>query len=58
MRQIIGRFRNAWHHGGPTAAFIHLVSSFCFLLPRIIIEAKLIQVGFLSRGRKESIRIL
>ena len=42
--------RNAWHHGGPTAAFIHLVSAFCFLLPRIIIEAKLIQVGFLSRG--------
>lgn len=44
-----GFIRNAWHHGGPTAAFIHLVSAFCFLLPRIIIEAKLIQVGFLSR---------
>ena len=42
--------RNAWHHGGPTSSFIHLVSSFCFLLPRIIIEAKLIEVGFLSRG--------
>ena len=45
-----GLVRNAWHHGGPTSSFIHLVSSFCFLLPRIIIEAKLIEVGFLSRG--------
>jgi len=44
-----GLIRNAWHHGGPTSSFIHLVSSFCFLLPRIIIEAKLIEVGFLSR---------
>ena len=47
---IAGLVRNAWHHGGPTSSFIHLVSSFCFLLPRIIIEAKLIEVGFLSRG--------
>ena len=45
-----GLIRNAWHHGGPTSPFIHLVSAFCFLLPRIIIEAKLIEVGFLSRG--------
>ncbi len=22
-----GLIRNAWHHGGPTAAFIHLVSA-------------------------------
>jgi len=44
-----GLVRNAWHHGGPTSPFIHLVSSFCFLLPRVIIEAKLIEVGFLSR---------
>ena len=46
-----GLIRNAWHHGGPTAPFIHLVSSFCFVIPRIFIEAKLIEVGFLSRGK-------
>ena len=47
-----GLVRNAWHHGGPTAPFIHLVSAFCFVLPRIFIEAKLLEVGFLSRGKK------
>ena len=52
---ITGLIRNAWHHGGPTSSFIHLVSSFCFLLPRIIIEAKLVEVGFLSRGNKNRI---
>ena len=45
-----GIIKNAWHHGGPTAPFIHLVSAFCFLLPKIFIEAKLLQVGFLSKG--------
>ena len=50
LARSAGLVRNAWHHGGPTSSFIHLVSSFCFLLPRIIIEAKLIEVGFLSRG--------
>jgi len=74
-----GIVRNIWHHGGPTAPFIHLVSSpplcsagkcgktafcirnsahffpqvssFCFILPKMFIEAKLIDVGFLSRGK-------
>ena len=48
-----GLIRNAWHHGGPTAPFIHLVSAFCFVIPRIFIEAKLIEVGFLSRGKHQ-----
>ena len=29
------------------------MSAFCFLLPRIIIEAKLVEVGFLSRGEPQ-----
>ena len=45
-----GLVRSTWYHGGPTGPFVHLVSAFCFLLPRIIIEAKLADVGFLSRG--------
>ena len=52
LAKSAGMVRNAWHHGGPTSSFIHLVSAFCFLLPRIIIEAKLIEVGFLARGKK------
>ena len=51
LAQSGGFVKNAWHHGGPTAPFIHLVSAFCFLLPKIIIDAKLIDVGFLARGR-------
>jgi hypothetical protein len=51
LAQSGGLVRNAWHHGGPTAPFIHLVSAFCFILPKIIIDAKLIDVGFLARGK-------
>ena len=51
LAQSSGFVRNAWHHGGPTAPFIHLVSSFCFIIPKIFIEAKLIEVGFLANGK-------
>ena len=53
LARSTGLVRNAWHHGGPTAPFIHLVSAFCFVLPRIFIEAKLLEVGFLSRGKNK-----
>jgi hypothetical protein len=46
-----GFVRSAWHHGGPTAPFLHVVSAFCFVLPKIFIEARLVDVGFLSQGR-------
>uniref|UniRef100_A0A1B6EGG5 Protein tincar n=1 Tax=Clastoptera arizonana TaxID=38151 RepID=A0A1B6EGG5_9HEMI len=42
-------FRGFWRHSGPTAPLIHIVSAFCLLLPRILIEAKLIQAGFLPK---------
>ena len=51
LAQSSGFIRNAWHHGGPTAPFIHLVSSFCFIIPKVFIEAKLIEVGFLAKGK-------
>ena len=44
-----GFVRSAWHHGGPTAPFIHVVTAFCFVLPKIFMEARLIDVGFLSQ---------
>lgn len=49
-----GVIRNSWHHGGPTAPFIHLISAFCFVLTKVFIEAKLIDVGFLSQGECSS----
>ncbi len=43
-----GVIRNTWHHGGPTAPFIHLVAAFCFLMPKIFMGGRLIDVGFLA----------
>ena len=51
LAQSSGFVRNAWHHGGPTGPFIHLVSAFCFIIPKIFMEAKLIEVGFLAEGK-------
>lgn len=51
LAQSSGFIRNAWHHGGPTAPFIHLVSAFCFIIPKVFMEAKLIEVGFLANGK-------
>ncbi|KAL0269560.1 UNVERIFIED_CONTAM: hypothetical protein PYX00_007252 [Menopon gallinae] len=44
-----GVFRSLWQHGGPTAAFLHLIAAFCLLLPKLLIEARLIQAGLLSK---------
>ncbi|XP_017892290.1 protein tincar isoform X2 [Ceratina calcarata] len=40
---------NLWRHGGPTAAFIHLCTAMCFLLPSLLMEARLIHAGFLPK---------
>jgi hypothetical protein len=45
-----GVLRSLWQHGGPTAPFLHLVTSFCLLLPKLLVEARLIQTGFLHKG--------
>jgi hypothetical protein len=50
---MLGRssvLRSLWQHGGPTAPFLHLVTSFCLLLPKLLVEARLIQTGFLHKG--------
>lgn len=41
---------NLWRHGGPTAAFVHLCMAMCFLLPSLLMEARLIHAGFLPKG--------
>ncbi|XP_054258919.1 protein tincar [Macrosteles quadrilineatus] len=41
--------RGFWRHSGPTAPFLHIVTAFCLLLPRLLIEARLIQAGFLPK---------
>ncbi|KAJ8978441.1 hypothetical protein NQ317_017644 [Molorchus minor] len=45
-----------FRYGGPTAPFIHIAISFCLLIPKLLMEAKLIEAGFLdqvSLQRKE-----
>ncbi|XP_069698500.1 protein tincar-like isoform X2 [Periplaneta americana] len=49
---VLGRsgvLRSLWQHGGPTAPFLHLVTSFCLLLLKLLVEARLIQTGFLHK---------
>ncbi|XP_023246352.1 protein tincar [Copidosoma floridanum] len=44
-----GLVHNLWRHGGPTAAFVHLCTAMCFLLPSLLMEARLIHAGFLPK---------
>ncbi|CAH1156014.1 unnamed protein product [Phaedon cochleariae] len=38
-----------FRYGGPTAPFIHIAISFCLLIPKLLMEAKLIEAGFLPQ---------
>ncbi|KAF2904233.1 hypothetical protein ILUMI_01945 [Ignelater luminosus] len=38
-----------WKHGGPTAPFLHLVIAFCLLLPKLLMEARLIEAGLIPQ---------
>ncbi|XP_047353413.1 protein tincar isoform X3 [Vespa velutina] len=40
---------NLWRHGGPTSAFVHLCTAMCFLLPSLLMEARMIHAGFLPK---------
>lgn len=40
-----------FRHGGPTAPFVHLVIAFCLLVPKLLMEARLIEGGFLTEGK-------
>lgn len=42
--------KTLWAHGGPTAAFIHILIALCLLLPRLLLEGRIIENGFLPRG--------
>ena len=50
-----GVLKSLWQHGGPTAPFLHLVTSFCLLLPKLLMEARLIQAGILHRGESSTV---
>ncbi|XP_052121070.1 protein tincar [Frankliniella occidentalis] len=41
--------RVLWLHGGPTAPFLHIVVALLLLAPRLCMEARLIQAGFLPK---------
>ncbi|EDW38412.1 GL12576 [Drosophila persimilis] len=38
-----GTLRALWTHGGPTAAFVHILIALCLLLPRLLLEARIIE---------------
>ncbi|XP_030768318.1 protein tincar isoform X3 [Sitophilus oryzae] len=38
-----------FRYGGPTAPFIHIAISFCLLIPKLLMEAKMIEAGFLPQ---------
>lgn len=42
--------RVVWKHLGPTAAFLHIASAFCLLLPKIFIQAQLVRHGFVRKS--------
>ncbi|XP_011211158.2 protein tincar [Bactrocera dorsalis] len=44
-----GTLRALWTHGGPTSAFVHIVIAVCLLLPRLLLEARIIENGLLPR---------
>lgn len=46
-----GTLRALWTHGGPTSAFIHIITAVCLLVPRLLLEGRLIENGNLSRGK-------
>lgn len=43
--------RTIWRHSGPIAPFLHIISAFCLLFPKVLIQAKLIKHGFLHKGK-------
>ncbi|KAI9576059.1 hypothetical protein GQX74_014542 [Glossina fuscipes] len=45
-----GTLRALWTHGGPTAAFVHILIAMCLLLPRLLLEARIIENGLLPQG--------
>lgn len=45
-----GTLRTLWTHGGPTAAFIHILIAMCLLLPRLLLESRIIENGLLPKG--------
>lgn len=47
--------RVLWLHGGPTAPFLHVAAALLLLLPRLCMEARLIQSGFLPRGKPAAV---
>ena len=45
-----GTLKALWTHGGPTAAFVHIVIALCLLMPRLLLEARIIENGLLPKG--------
>lgn len=43
--------RAIWTHGGPSSAFLHILMALSLLVPRLLLESRMIQSGLLPKGR-------
>ena len=53
-----GLIRTLWTHSGPTSSLVHVISSFCLLLPQTLMEAVLIKYGFITQGNSASLFLI
>lgn len=58
FREVTGNnfLHTAAVNGGPTSSFIHILIALCLLLPRLLLEAGIIENGFLPLGTVNSIK--
>lgn len=47
-----------WKHSGPTCVILHIIIALCLLVPKLMMEARLIQAGFLSKGKISNIQYI
>ncbi|GAB6031446.1 hypothetical protein CHUAL_009217 [Chamberlinius hualienensis] len=45
-KSLLSLLVSMWRHNGPIAAFLHIISAFCLLFPKVLIQGKLIKHGF------------
>lgn len=47
-----------FRHGGPTAPFLHIFIAFCLLIPKLLLQPKLMEAGIIPKGNSTSLPIV
>lgn len=50
--------RAIWTHGGPSSAFLHILMALALLIPRLLLESKMIQTGLLPKGKRVELSLV